>query len=548
MTARTSFTRLGFFFAVLLASLGLVASAHADATSAMRAARLTYIQGTVTSVRADNPAGVPGQINMPLLTGVQVLTGDDGQAEVEFEDGSVVRLTPNTALSLVNLAVQPDGVFLTTLSLVHGLAYCELRATPQYRYSLNAGGDILSPVENTTVRVNFDQPPAIFSVLDGTAQVERQSAPGGEAPTEGYVTQVRAGESLNADLTNGSRYFLTPQIASDTWDQWNDDLDQAAAAQSADSTAVRNNYAGAQGYGWSDLDANGTWYDVPGQGQVWQPQAAVDNSGFDPYGNGAWVWYPGTGYLWASGYGWGWTPYRCGNWSYYGGFGWGWLPGAGCGGLGWGFAGGGRPVNIVLVPTGYRPIHIPVVIGRPVRPILPVGVTTSVARPVARPGGQPGPRQIAGATVTPIKPVGGGPIPGTSTAGSTLHRDFPVDSTSHSPVLGLASTSPTVVHTTSGFRPANQPAVAPATSQRGLTPHPAYGVPPSPAVESTRPAEGVRAEPYSPPAGRPAQPVPAAPRSTAPSRPSYSPPPASHPAPAPHVSAPSPSPSHSSPK
>jgi hypothetical protein len=544
MTARTSLTRLGFSLAVMFASFGLAAaSAHADTTSTMRAARLTYIQGSVTIVRADNPAGVAGQINMPLLTGVQVLTGDDGQAEVEFEDGSVVRLTPNTALALVNLAVQPDGVFLTTLSLVHGLAYCELRATPQYLYSLNAGGDILSPVENTTVRVNFDQPPAIFSVFDGTAQIERQSAPGGEAPSEGYVTQVRAGESVNADLTNGSRYFLTPQIASDTWDQWNDDLDQAAAAQSADSTSVRNNYAGAQGYGWSDLDANGNWYDVPGQGQVWQPQAAVDDSGFDPYGNGAWVWYPGTGYTWASGYAWGWTPYRCGNWSYYGGFGWGWLPGAGCGGLGWGFLGGGRPVNIVLGPTGYRPIHVPTVIGRPVRPVLPVGVTTAVSRPIARPGGQPGPRQIGGVTATPIRPVRVGPIPGTSTAGSTLRRDFPVDTTSHAPVLGLASTSPTVVHTNSGFRPASQP--APATGQRGTTTHPAYGVPASPAIQPARPAEGVRAQPYSQPTGRPAQPAQSAPRSMpAPSRPSYSPPPASHSAPAPHVSAPPPAPSH----
>ena len=65
--------------------------------------------------------------------------------------------------------------------MLQGLAYFELRAAPQYRYSINAGGDILSPVENTTVRVNFDEPPAIFSVLDGTAQVERQAGPDGNA-------------------------------------------------------------------------------------------------------------------------------------------------------------------------------------------------------------------------------------------------------------------------------------------------------------------------------------------------------------------------------
>ena len=63
--------------------------------------------------------------------------------------------------------------------------------------------------------------------------------PPSDASSAGYQTQVRAGESLRADPSDPARYFLTPQIDQDTWDQWNEDLDQAAAAQSADSTVVR---------------------------------------------------------------------------------------------------------------------------------------------------------------------------------------------------------------------------------------------------------------------------------------------------------------------
>ena len=140
-----------------------------------RAARLTFLQGTVTVSPPGNSGSVPAQLNLPLLSGVQLATGADGQAEVEFEDGSVARLTPNSALSLDNLAVEPNGVFTTSLSLLRGLAYFELRSTPQYLYSVNAGGDVMSPVENTTVRVNFDEPPAIFAVLDGTVQIGRQN-------------------------------------------------------------------------------------------------------------------------------------------------------------------------------------------------------------------------------------------------------------------------------------------------------------------------------------------------------------------------------------
>jgi hypothetical protein len=424
-------------------------AAHADATN--RAARLIFMQGSVSVNAPGNTEGVPAQLNLPLLSGVQLVTGADGEAEVEFEDGSLARVPPNSVLSLDNLAIQPGGVFVTNLSLLRGLAYFELRATPQYLYSINAGGDVLSPVENTTVRVNFDEPPAIFAVLDGTAHISRQINPNIDAANAGFQSDVRAGESLRGDPASPTQYDLTSGIADDSWDQFNEDRDQAAAAESGDSTTVRNDYAGAQGYGWSDLDANGAWYDVPGQGPVWQPELAVDDSGFDPYGYGSWVAYPGTGYIWASGYPWGWTPYRCGTWSYFGGFGWGWMPGASCGGFGWGFFGGGRPVNIGLVPVGYRPIRVPAPGPHPIRPVLPVRTYQPVNTPQSVHYVQ---RQIAGKTVTPIAPSRGSFNPSDRTAGSSLRRDFPVDSATHTPVLGLASTTPAAVHTTRGLRPA----------------------------------------------------------------------------------------------
>jgi len=422
-------------FLLLILAVHSLAAAAQDTSSTVRAARLTSMQGTVTVIDGNNPA-VPAQMNLPLLAGVQIATGEDGQAEIEFEDGSIARLTPNSALSLDTLAVDPNGVFTTNLSLLRGLAYFELRATAQYLYSIDAGGDVLSPVENTTVRVDFDEPPASFALLDGTAHVARTGA---------FQTDVAAGESLRADASNPSRYFLSEQIASDSWDQWNEDMDLNAAAEAADSTPVRDDYAGAQGYGWSDLDADGTWYDVPGQGSVWQPYMAEDDADFDPYGNGAWVWYPGTGYLWASGYAWGWTPYRCGTWSYYSSFGWGWAPGAACGGSGSGFAGGGFAVNIGAVPRGYRTIRVPIAKPGPRRPVLPVHLSGSSPVRGSAPGGQRGPRTIAGLTARPIVPIAGGYVADNG-AGGSLRRDFPIDGATHTPAMGLASTRPTTVY------------------------------------------------------------------------------------------------------
>src|SRR5580692_12700198 len=86
-----------------------VLSARADDAPAHRAARLSYLQGNVTVDHLDNTAGGPAQINMPLAEGVRLTTGEDGQAEVEFEDGSVVRITPDSSLGLNSLSVDAFG-------------------------------------------------------------------------------------------------------------------------------------------------------------------------------------------------------------------------------------------------------------------------------------------------------------------------------------------------------------------------------------------------------------------------------------------------------
>lgn len=435
MNARTMVRRFALLSAFTLPFAFGIARAQ-DASAPVRAARLTSSQGAVTVSDGNNPA-VPAEMNVPLPAGVQVATGDDGQAEIEFEDGSVARLTPNSALSLDRLDIAPGQLFVTDLSLLRGLAYFELRATQEYVYSIGAGGDVVSPVENATVRVNFDEPPASFAVLDGTAEVQRAGS---------FQAEVRAGETLREDAGSPARYSLSEQIAEDSWDQWNADMDAQASQQASDSTSVRDSYAGAQGYGWGDLDTDGTWYDVPGQGEVWQPYAAEDDADFDPYGNGAWVSYPGTGYVWASAYPWGWTPYRCGAWSYYNGFGWGWAPGATCGGFGWGFGGGGFLVNVSVGPRGYRPIRVPVGRPGPVHPVIPVRLAANPGRKFdhVMPPTDRRPRVIGGVTAQPI--AHNGVVADRAGAGAALGRDFPIDRTTHKASMGIASARPTNVY------------------------------------------------------------------------------------------------------
>ena len=70
----------------------------------------------------------------------------------------------------------------------------------------------------------------------------------------------------------------------------------AAASRTAATEAAPDNKNPA----WSDLDANGNWYNVPDQGYVWSPYEA-SSPDWDPYGTGYWMNTPGYGYAWISG-------------------------------------------------------------------------------------------------------------------------------------------------------------------------------------------------------------------------------------------------------
>src|SRR6185437_13943575 len=211
--------------------------------------------------------------------------------------------------------------------------------------------------------------------------------------------------------TDPNGYNMAESIESDSWDTWNSDRDQALSSEAAAQTNAPSDLAQGQSDNpaWSDLDASGQWYNVPGQGYVWSPYDA-SYAGFDPYGNGNWVWTPGFGYTWASAYSWGYLPYQCGAWNYFNGFGWGWAPGGGGCSPWWttGFYGG--PVFGVL-PVWYHPLHRPIGPRAPI-PHRPIPMIVVNRHPHVFAGGLPTrdrntPVTINGQTVASMRPMPG---------------------------------------------------------------------------------------------------------------------------------------------
>jgi FecR protein len=372
----------------------------------LRAVRLSSVEGQVRVVQEGQVIADPATSNLPLFEGSQVVTGNDGRAEIQLEDGSVARLSPNSTLTFSVLQLQGTSSH-TEVVLNGGLAYFELQPSiAEHSLRVSYGPASFSATGFSVVRVTLDHPPGDLAVFSGNVHLDRGDQ---------LQLDIHGGESLSLDLSDLTRYNLADSITPDSWDSWNADRDQVLNGQAAEKTAATGSYVNSQAVGMSDLDANGNWYDVPGQGYVWSPYDAQGaGAGWDPYGYGQWVSYPGYGYIWNSGYDWGYAPFQCGLWNYYDNFGWGWAPGGGCNPW-WGLGRGGWGYNIGRGPHGYLPPRRPMPIpGRP----RPLGGRELRAANVIRVDRRPAsavnmalyahptqPVVIGGHTVEPLRPV-----------------------------------------------------------------------------------------------------------------------------------------------
>jgi uncharacterized membrane protein YgcG len=396
-----------------------------------RAVRLSYVDGSVKLLQGNQVLADQAVANTPLLEGMQLTTADNGRAEIQFEDGSVARLAPDSSLTLKVLSGSGTSANAELL-LGGGLAYFEFQGGNLVgQMSVRFADSVVTTSGFTVLRVAMDNPPGKLAVFSGNAHLESSNG--------AVAVDLHGGESIALNGANPSNYEQAESIEPDSWDSWNSDRDQALTAEAAAQTGASTNIGESQNPAWNDLDANGNWYNVPGQGYVWSPYEAA-SAGFDPYGYGNWMYTPGYGYLWVSGYPWGYLPYQCGAWNFYDGFGWGWAPGMG-GCMPWWFMGFYGGPNIGFAPVSYRrierprPPHGPVPIGGRPMPLVAVNRRATFVNSGLPARDKSTPVTIAGNTVQALRPLRSRPIynhaafqgnPSTQTPGGQVGNARPV--------------------------------------------------------------------------------------------------------------------------
>jgi hypothetical protein len=282
------------------------------ADSQARIVRLSNVEGTVVADRNSGQGYENAFLNMPVVQGMKVATKDTGRAEIEFEDGSTVRIGPKSTLEFSALGLRDSGARFSTVIVEVGLAY--VNYTDSHKgdeFTVLFQNETVHPQEAAHFRVDVQATEVVLATFSGNLKVE---GPSGDV-------EVGKNRSATFDLAENNKFTVAKDIEELPLDAW--DKSQSKYEQSYANKGSNNNYP--YGYGVSDLNYYGNYYNVPGYGTMWQPY--FTGVGWDPFMDGAWMFYPGAGYMWVSSYPWGWMPYRYGNWAFVPGYGWMWAPG-----------------------------------------------------------------------------------------------------------------------------------------------------------------------------------------------------------------------------
>ena len=282
-------------------------------------ARIRALEGSAMLQRQQELDRVEATINEPVFAGDQLRT-DDGRAEVEFPDGSILWLDSETWVEFLGIR-DPQGETRdsTVLRLRQGVLEIDNRgngSTSDEDPRVDTGEASVYLLGRGRFRIESDRAVTTVVSLRGVAEL---------AGDDGSVL-VRSGQSSQVVLgavPDSPRAVNTLRM--DDFDEWCEERLSSYLSEDdgRDREYVRAVPVPVRHY-VTELDNYGDWQWMVDFGWVWRP--TIYHVGWRPYYNGYWSWYP-RGWTWVAYEPWGWMPYHYGRWSWAASFGWFWIPG-----------------------------------------------------------------------------------------------------------------------------------------------------------------------------------------------------------------------------
>src|SRR6266849_808150 len=302
------FERFGSLIALVCAlGLGMAVPQPAAADEGdppSRAARISFLNGSVSMQPAGASDWTEAVVNRPMTTGDKLWTDSGGRAELHA-GAAAIHLGERTGFSFLNLDDNTIQIRLTEGSL--HMRVRELRSgetyeidTPNLAFTVAKAGDF---------RIDVNENGDVTNITAFRGE--------GEVTTGGQNYTVHAGDRADFTGAENPSYETSTARGPDDLDRWA--MDRGAR----EDHSVSAKYVSRDVTGYEDLDDHGVWREAPEYGPVWYPTVSA---GWAPYRYGHWVWIDPWGWTWVEDEPWGFAPFHYGRWVFAGGF-WGWCPG-----------------------------------------------------------------------------------------------------------------------------------------------------------------------------------------------------------------------------
>jgi hypothetical protein len=270
-----------------------------------RAARLSYVEGSVSLQPGGEGDWGTAAKNRPTTVGDKIWADKDSRAELQAGQASI-HMGSMTALSFLNL---DDNIMqLRVAEGAINFRVRELREGDTYEIDTPNMAFLVKQAGAFRVEVSEDGVGTRVTAIRGE----------GEITAGGKTYEVRAGEMAELNGADNPDYQSEQAAPPDGLDRW------AAQRDLREDNSTSAKYVSRDMPGYSDLDDNGTWNEEPDYGPVWYPNS--EPVGWAPYSYGYWNYIGPWGWSWIGYEPWGFAPYHYGRWSYFGSR-WGWCPG-----------------------------------------------------------------------------------------------------------------------------------------------------------------------------------------------------------------------------
>lgn len=272
-----------------------------------RAARLSYLTGTVSFQPGGVEDWVPATPNRPLTAGDRLWTETGSRAELQT-GSAALRLNARTNFTFLNLN---DAT--TQVQISAGTLSVRLRRLDQNEVfeidTPHAAFTLLSPGEYR-VDVNEQGDSTLLTVRAGQGEA---------ATTDDRIVPLGPRTQARILGTADSAPIIDTRDApvGDGFDNFCMDRDRREDR----SESARHISREVPGY--ADLDDHGVWREDAQYGWIWAPRV---DPGWAPYHNGHWAWISPWGWTWVDDAPWGFAPFHYGRWAFVGA-GWVWVPG-----------------------------------------------------------------------------------------------------------------------------------------------------------------------------------------------------------------------------